>query len=240
MNKPQTAPKAILFDWDGTIADTEHILALALNATFADWAEKGYAKPEHAEWTTERIWGIPNFAPRRMLHEIFIEHGDDVAALVLDDYIRHYIRIGIETMIVYDGALANFHLLKQSGIAFAIVSSKYHPFLDSEVKAVLGEHFPDIVFVGDKPDYRPKPDPKPLLLALEQLGVAPGKDVWMIGDTVQSDMQGALNAGCTPIFMSIEGRRPEGCENFYIVEGHRSLRELIRGVVQQSQQPVIE
>jgi phosphoglycolate phosphatase len=60
------------------------------------------------------------------------------------------------------------------------------------------EHFAAVVGAGDA--RADKPDPAPILMALEQLGHRPSTDVWYFGDTAL-DMVAARAAGVTAVLI---------------------------------------
>ncbi|MBV8776512.1 MAG: HAD family hydrolase, partial [Alphaproteobacteria bacterium] len=61
--------------------------------------------------------------------------------------------------------------------------------------------FGAIVGAGDA--HADKPHCAPVELALRPSGVAPGPDVWFVGDTAV-DMECALAAGCVPVLLGVE------------------------------------
>jgi HAD superfamily hydrolase (TIGR01509 family) len=71
-----------------------------------------------------------------------------------------------------------------------------------------------------------KPNPKPLLLACEKLGVEPS-DAWMIGDG-QYDIEAALAAGCRAIWLSHGRNRPFAAEPWRVVRDLPELHNLLR------------
>jgi phosphoglycolate phosphatase len=80
-----------------------------------------------------------------------------------------------------------------------VVSNKSGDHLRRET-AYLGwdRYFTSVVGATDAK--RDKPAIDPILLALQGSGVAPGSDVWFIGDTA-IDMQCALDANCMAILV---------------------------------------
>ena len=51
-----------------------------------------------------------------------------------------------------------------------------------------------------------KPDPKPLLIAMEQLGCTDKSQAVMMGDSLSADVAAAINAGVDSIFFSLKGK----------------------------------
>ena len=75
----------------------------------------------------------------------------------------------------------------------------------SSVSTVFARHGLAFDVVIAREDAAPKPDPRPLLLACERLGVAP-HDAWMVGDG-QYDIEAGAAAGVLTVWVS-HGRSP--------------------------------
>jgi phosphoglycolate phosphatase len=80
-----------------------------------------------------------------------------------------------------------------------VVSNKAGAFLRAEV-VHLGwtRHFGAVVGAGDA--FADKPDPAPIHLALERMGLSAGRDVWYLGDTAL-DMHAARAAGVVAVLI---------------------------------------
>ena len=89
--------------------------------------------------------------------------------------------------------------LAGAGAYLAVVSNKRGDILRREAGA-LGwtPLFARLVGAGDAP--RDKPATEPVHLALDGSGIAPGPQVWFVGDT-DIDMTCAVNAGCAPVLL---------------------------------------
>jgi phosphoglycolate phosphatase len=81
----------------------------------------------------------------------------------------------------------------------AIVSNKQGPILRREAEHLgWAPRFGVLVGAGDAE--ADKPSAAPVLLALKALGVAPGPEVWFIGDT-GVDLRAARAAGCSAVLL---------------------------------------
>ena len=89
--------------------------------------------------------------------------------------------------------------LKEQGRRLGIVTAKRRLTVDLAFARLPIEHLFDVVVGGDETE-RHKPDPAPLLLALERLG-APAGDAAYVGDS-PFDMQAAQAAGLYAIGVS--------------------------------------
>jgi len=97
--------------------------------------------------------------------------------------------------------------LAAEGHYLAVVSNKTGAVLRNEA-AHLGwtPLFGTIVGAGDT--HTDKPHRAPVELALQPAGIAPGRDVWFVGDTA-IDMECALAAGCVPVLLGPDGAAAE-------------------------------
>jgi pyrophosphatase PpaX len=100
--------------------------------------------------------------------------------------------------------------LKNEGRRLGIVTAKRRLTVDLAFARLPIEHFFDVVVGGDETE-RHKPDPAPLVLALERLG-AVAEDAAYVGDS-PFDMQAANAAGLYAVGVSwgrIHGRESLG------------------------------
>ncbi len=97
----------------------------------------------------------------------------------------------------------------------------------ASVKTVLARHELKIELLITREDGPAKPDPFPLRLACQKLGVAPA-DAWMVGDG-QYDIEAGLAAGTPTVWVS-HGRRPRPfeAEPWRTVADLHGLTELLR------------
>ncbi len=171
--------KAILFDLDGTLADTLCALGGAANAVLA---EAGL--PTHPMDAYRQFVG--NGA--KVLMERAAGKADDT---LLSRFVEEYDRRCLMDTPPYDGVVGTLDLLKQKGIRFAVVTNKPHEQAVKLVHHLFGERF-DVVF-GNQPCYARKPDPQSSLLAMETLGVTADECVF-VGDS-DVDVKTAHAAG---------------------------------------------
>jgi len=70
-----------------------------------------------------------------------------------------------------------------------------------------------------------KPDPKPLLVAMEQLGCTDKSQTVMMGDSLSADISAANNAGVDSIFFSLKGKTSDAAT--YTVFNHEEALKLL-------------
>jgi pyrophosphatase PpaX len=162
---------AVLFDFDGTLADTTELFLRTYRHTLA--THLGAAPPDE-EWRAR--FGMP--LDVQLGH--YAGSPEEVARLVAS--FREHQRAHEEALTrVFPGVMATVAELARRGIGLAIVTSKHRP---GAIRAMglcgLTDFFPVIVTPDDVP--RGKPHPDPVLLALEQLGADPAESIFL-GDS---------------------------------------------------------
>ncbi|HEX8885576.1 MAG TPA: HAD-IA family hydrolase [Noviherbaspirillum sp.] len=181
-------PQAILFDLDGTLADTAPDLAQALNKLrlergmapapyeslrpYASAGARGLIgaglglTPEAAEYEALRIAFLNNYEAAIAVHSR-----------------------------LFDGVPELLAQLDRSGIAWGIVTNKAMRFTDPLVP-MIGLGHAACVVSGDTTPHA-KPHPAPLLEAAQRLGKAP-EHCWYVGDDMR-DIQAGRAAGMLTI-----------------------------------------
>ena len=180
-------PRAVIFDWDDTIVDNWPLAVQALNATLVHMGSQPWSDAQ----ARERAGG----SARDMFMALFgdrWQEADRVFYATFDDLLAGSIRLHPHIADI-------LALLAQSGAYLAVVSNKRgHLLREEAAKAGFDGHFSSIIGAGDA--VRDKPDPAPVHLALQGSGIAPGADVWFVGDS-HTDMACALNTGCTGVLL---------------------------------------
>lgn len=213
-----TKPKAILFDWDNTLADTWPTIHQAMSETFTAMGHE----PWSMEVTKERV--------HRSLRDSFPEIFGDRWEEAGDLYITNFRRVHLEKLTPLEDAEEVLKALKDTDIYVALVSNKTGSSLRLEVDHIGWNCYFSKV-IGAKDADEDKPSIKPVLLALEGSGITPGQDVWFVGDSV-TDMECAYNANCIPIFYGDQDLSSERFKDFQPVrhfKNHADLVAFIKG-----------
>jgi phosphoglycolate phosphatase len=180
-----TSPRAILFDWDNTLVDGWAAIEAGLNAAFA-----AFGKPL---WSREEV--LANV--RLSLRESFPRHFGAEWERARDIFYEAVTASHLEVVRPLDATRPM--LAAVEAWPLGVVSNKQGPLLRREAAHLgLAGHFGVLVGAGDA--VADKPHAAPLLMALEALGHAPGRDIWYVGDTAV-DMQAARAAGCTAVLL---------------------------------------
>jgi phosphoglycolate phosphatase len=191
-------PRAIIFDWDNTLVDSWATIHDALNFLMAAM--------ERPPWTIDETRERVRLSLRDAFPAIFGERWEEARQIYMD----RFRAIHIERLTPLPGREAMLRALAADGHYLAIVSNKTGTVLRSEA-AHLGwtELFGAIIGAGDA--HADKPHSAPVELALQPSGIAPGPDVWFVGDTAV-DMECALASGCVPVLLGNDEITPEFTE----------------------------
>ncbi|EAU54149.1 HAD family hydrolase [Mariprofundus ferrooxydans] len=169
----------VLLDMDGTLVDAFPPIIRALNQTFSE-----FGLPQMTAQEVKRHTGRGDCG----MKALFGEHREAAGARFLEihdeDYLQRITPLqGAETLLLW---------LQDNALPCAIVTSKSQSRAEAQLD-ILG--WSDLVqAVIGKIEGRPeKPDPAPLWLACERLGITATECV-MVGDGV-ADMQAATRAG---------------------------------------------
>jgi phosphoglycolate phosphatase len=211
-----TPPRAILFDWDNTLADNWAAIHAAMNATLTAMAQPSWTLQQ----SRERIKG----SLRESFPMWFGDRWREAGRIYRDAFEREHL-LHLREM---PDAGAMLAVLQQLDLYLAVVSNKMGRYLRIEADH-LGwtGHFGRLV--GAQDTEVDKPAVEPVELALADSGVARGPNVWFVGDT-DIDMICAVNAGCTPILLRAEppgGGEFVACCPAQHVKGCLNLADLV-------------
>jgi phosphoglycolate phosphatase len=189
--------RAVLFDFDGTLADTVPDLARAVNRMLV---EQG-----HAPMPVERLRPFASAGARGLVHAAFgVKPQDAEYAALRETFLEYYAERVCEETCLFPGIAELLSELKTRGIAWGIVTNKATRFTEIIVSRLSLK--PDCVSCGDSTPHL-KPHPASLLHAAEQLRLAPETCVYL-GDDLR-DMKAARAAGMRPIAVEWGYHHPE-------------------------------
>jgi phosphoglycolate phosphatase len=207
--------RVVVFDFDGTLADTWRDLATALNRTLADTGLPPVEGPQVRAWIGDgALKLLANALPAS-------ERAPERLEPHYERFRAHYDRCCLDTTELYPGMAACLEALSHERLA--VLSNKPARFLDRiidglGIKGVFGA-----VLGGDTLPVR-KPDPAVLAGVLERLGVRP-REVWMIGDSAvdveTGRAAGARTIGCGWGLRGREELRSAGVE--FLLEHPREI-----------------
>lgn len=199
-----SAIRCVLFDLDGTLIDTNKLILTSFQHTYRHYL--GQEKPEAEIYA---CFGEP-------LTRTFAKTlpGIDIDEAV-QFYRAHNIQHHDSLTGIYVGIAEGLRLLKEAGLKLGVVTSKKR---DMALRGLnlfgLADYFDVIVGMDDVTVH--KPNPEPVWHALKQLGIQPGPDVLMIGDS-HFDLRAGRQAGVRTVAVEwsalsrplLEGEQPD-------------------------------
>jgi len=176
-SKPITT---LLFDFDGTLLDTNELII----QTFLSVLGKRYP----GRFTKEDV--LHFIGPS--LKQTFDSIDETLTEELIKEYRAWNIEMHDQMAVEFDGVADTLRILKARGIKMAIVSTKRQDIIQRGLKLMGIEDIFEVVIALDDV-VNPKPDPEPIVLALNRLN-ASKEEALMIGDN-SHDIEGGHNAG---------------------------------------------
>ncbi|MCC7325483.1 MAG: HAD-IA family hydrolase [Burkholderiales bacterium] len=180
---------AVLFDLDGTLADSAGDLALALNRLRADHGLPPVPVAGLRAYASSGARGLLDAGMG-----VTTDHAE--YASLRDAFLAHYAQCLAETTRLFAGVEALLSTIEQRGLSWGIVTNKHSRFT-LPVVAALGLTQRAAVVVSGDTTPNPKPHPAPLLHAAKVLHALPAACVY-VGDDLR-DIEAGQAAGMTTI-----------------------------------------
>lgn len=182
--------EAVLFDLDGTLADTAPDLGYALNLLLQKHGKREIPFALSRPMVSQ--------GARGMLEVGFaIKPGDHEYETLKDDYLALYEANLNHHTRLFPGMDEVLNHLDQRGTAWGIVTNKHSRFTLPLLRGLDLDRRAHCIVSGDSVPVA-KPDPAGLRLAAKKLRLAPSKNIFYIGDD-ERDVQASLAAGMTPV-----------------------------------------
>jgi 2-phosphoglycolate phosphatase len=217
------APRAILFDLDGTLADTAPDLAAAVN-----WlrTERGLEPTPYAVLRPTASAGA-----RGMIGAAFGLTPADAGyeELRLQWFARYQSAMAVHSTL-FGGVQELLDGIVASGMSWGIVTNKPARFTDPLVPQIGLAHAGCIIS-GDTMPF-PKPHPAPLLEGARRLGLAP-EQCWYVGDD-QRDIEAGRAAGMVTVACAwgyCGTVEPANWGADHLLDTPTDLLELLRGLI---------
>jgi pyrophosphatase PpaX len=196
------APRPVLFDLDGTLADTIPLLLASMQAAYA---AIGGPAPD------ERVWLRGMGTPLRAQFLHFEGHDLARVEALIAVYREWQVNNLARFVTAYDGIRELLVALQQAGHPIAVVTGK-----GDWMARITLEHVdllsPFEVIIGAESTTKHKPDPDPLLLGAEKLGV-PADGAIYVGDA-PNDVLAARAAGMVDVWAAWGPFTPAELEPF--------------------------
>lgn len=172
--------KAILFDLDGTIIDTNELILTSFDYVLNNYLELNIGREEILE-----SFGIP-------LKDVMNHYAKERAKELVDEYIRYSLDSHDKYIKSYNHVEEGLIKLKNKGLKIAIVTSKRRGTALRGLNCFDLEKYFDVIITPED-SKKHKPDGEPVLRACEALNVNPDETI-MVGDS-HNDILCGKNAG---------------------------------------------
>lgn len=181
------AIRAILYDNDGTLVDTHDLILASMR--HATKAVLGREFPEEV-----LMHGVGTPLDTQLLE--LADGDEELGAELARVYREHNHSIHDQSISLFAGVADGLRALHDAGLKQGVVTAKRH-WLAQHGLEVMGvwEHLDCLIGADDCP--KAKPDPDPIVMAADVLGVSPQECVYL-GDSPY-DMQAGLAAGCVTV-----------------------------------------
>ena len=210
--------KAVLFDFDGTLIDTNELIFKSYRKAFKEVLNRDIDNEEIL-----RLYGRPLYGslmeygePGEMLYKVYREFNETQH----DNLAKPF-----------DGVYEGVQKISDKGYKMGIVTSKRMHLVKRGLDLIGIAKFFDVIITPDDTQ-KGKPDPEPILLGCEKLGVLPEETIY-VGDSV-FDMQAAKAAGtqlCAVKYTLTSHQNLLGFKPEFFVDSIAELAKELRGTV---------
>lgn len=173
----------VIFDLDGTLANTIEDLANAVNYGLEKNGLHVYSTDAYYRFVGN---GVINLIKRALGDKC----SDELIRKLKSDFDYFYSRHSLDKTVSYAGISHMLRILQKKGIKMAVLSNKPHSFVGD----ILKKLFPDITFAaawGKKEEFKIKPDPESLFALMNEIG-ADKRETLYVGDS-DVDVQTSIN-----------------------------------------------
>ncbi|MBI1421855.1 MAG: HAD-IA family hydrolase [Gammaproteobacteria bacterium] len=180
----------IVFDWDGTLIDSEARIVNCMRAAIRD-----LQLPARSQDEMRNVIGL---GLHEALSTLYPDDDHAMYAKLVERYRHHFLFEDATPSELFEGVEALLSELRDRGHFIAIATGKGRVGLDKALDETGLHAYFDYTRCAD--ETRSKPHPQMLEEIMERLGMTPQQTI-MIGDT-EFDMQMANNAGTAALAVS--------------------------------------
>lgn len=180
--------QAVIFDLDGTLADTLDDIADAMNAALAHLGQPTHAREDYRAFVGA---GVVNLARVTLPQD-----RQDLLDRAVELFRTHYQAHIVDRTRAFPDVGAMLDALVARGLKLAVLSNK----IDAMTRRIVDSCFaswPLFPVFGERAGVPKKPDPQAALEIAQLLGAEPGRCAF-VGDTAY-DILTAVNAGMYPV-----------------------------------------
>ncbi|ROR32645.1 HAD family hydrolase [Inmirania thermothiophila] len=189
--------RLIVFDWDGTLMDSEARIVSCIQAAAREMGLAPLAR--------ERAREVIGLGLREALERLFPGCDADFREAYTAHYRRHFLELDPTPQAPFPGALETVRALREAGYRVAVATGKSRRGLEQALAETGAAGLFDATRCAD--ETRSKPHPQMLLELMETIGAAP-EETLMVGDT-EYDMEMARRARVLPVAVGCGVHPPE-------------------------------
>jgi phosphoglycolate phosphatase len=182
-------PELIVFDLDGTLVDSAPDLAQSIDAMMASLELPPCGLDQVRRYVGN---GVERLVKRALTGELWAEPPPSLYNQALAQFLDFYTASNGQHTLVYPGVHKALGSLHEAGIRLGGLTNKKRRFTEPLLQAMRLDDFFELWVCGDDLKQQ-KPDPEPLLYAMQQLGVSAAA-TWRVGDS-ETDVATARAAG---------------------------------------------
>ena len=175
-------PKLIIFDWDGTLADTTRPIIRTFQQSFADC---GMPVPDDDAVRVLIGYSLPEIIRRLAPHA-----GEHMREELAETYAAHYLNPNNHNMTFFPEALPCLHTLQSQGYWLAVATGKGRIGLDRSIAQTGTADFWMATTCASEQASKPAPDM--VFKLCDELGLTP-QETLVVADTTH-DLEMAANA----------------------------------------------
>lgn len=176
---------AVLFDFDGTVADTGEGVFLCVR-----YAIDAHGLEQPSDEDIRKFIGPPMTVS---YHTLYPQLSDDEVQSLMQSYREKYAEVGLYKYKLYDGITELLKKLNENGIKTAVASSKPQEALENIIKVSGIDKYFDCIVGADR-NYTDSDKATIVEEAIKRTGVTDKSRVLMVGDR-KYDIVGAHKAG---------------------------------------------
>jgi len=205
----------ILFDLDGTLIDTNELILTSFMYALDQFHPGKFSRQQ-----VQDMMGGPLYD---MMKKFDSERADELVDIYREHNKEHHDQL-VKAFPYVNDVLKSLH---DNGYKMALVTTKISSAAHRGLQLFgLDEYIKTTVCLDDTDKH--KPDPEPLLLAMEKIGAEPSKTI-MVGDN-PVDILGGKNAGVASCAVAWSLRGAEYLKKYepdYILEDMRDLLKIV-------------
>ncbi len=207
-------PKLIIFDWDGTLADTTGPIIATMQAAFE---EHGMDAP-----AADEIRPFIGYSLARIVESLTPRADAATRDKLVRTYAGHYLNPNNHNMRLFDSAIPCLETLKQQGYWLAVATGKGRTGLDGAIAQTgTADYWLATRCASECP---PKPAPDMVLALCDELGLMPSEAL-VVGDTT-FDLEMAAHARARAVAVSTGAHNAERLQSAPCLAVLDSLAEL--------------